>query len=51
MHAAPWFWFVIVTLLAWGIVGLLQKLSTTHISAESALIWLVVRYVLLEPAF
>lgn len=51
MHAAPWFWFVVVTLLAWGIVGLLQKLSTNHISAESALIWLVVGYVLLEPAF
>ena len=51
MHAAPWFWFVVVTLLAWGIVGLLQKLSTNHISAESTLIWLVVGYLLLEPAF
>ena len=51
MHAAPWFWFAVVTLLAWGIVGLLQKLSTNHISAESTLIWLVVGYVLLEPAF
>jgi len=51
VHFAPWFWFAVVTLLAWGIVGLLQKLSTNHISAESALIWLVVGYVLLEPAF
>lgn len=51
MHFAPWFWFAVITLLAWGIVGLLQKLSTNNISAESALIWLVVGYVLLEPAF
>jgi transporter family protein len=33
----------------WGIVGLLQKLSTNYISAESALIWLVVGYGLLLP--
>lgn len=51
MHVAPWFWFAVATLLAWGIVGLLQKLSTNHISAESTLIWLVVGYLLLEPAF
>ena len=51
MHLAPWFWFAVVTLISWGIVGLFQKLSTNHISAESALIWLVVGYVLLEPAF
>jgi transporter family protein len=51
VHFAPWFWFAVITLLSWGIVGLLQKLSTNHISAESTLIWLVVGYVLLEPAF
>jgi transporter family protein len=33
----------------WGGVGLLQKLSTNYISAESALIWLVVGYALLLP--
>jgi transporter family protein len=37
-------------LLAWGVVGLLQKLSTNYISAESSLIWLVAGYLLLEPA-
>jgi transporter family protein len=35
--------------LTWGIVGLLQKLSTNYISAESSLIWLVVGFILLEP--
>ena len=49
LHVAPWFWFAAVTLVAWGIVGLLQKLSTNYISAESSLIWLVVGFLLLEP--
>ncbi len=49
MHVPPWFWYAVVTLLAWGIVGLLQKLSTNYISAESSLIWLVVGFLLLEP--
>ena len=50
-HVAPWFWFAVVTLVSWGIVGLLQKLSTNYISAESSLIWLVVGFLLLEPLF
>ncbi len=49
MHVAPWFWYATVTLVSWGVVGLLQKLSTNFISAESALIWLVVGFLLLEP--
>ena len=46
MHVPPWFWYAVVTLVAWGIVGLLQKLSTNYISAESSLIWLVVGFLL-----
>jgi bacterial/archaeal transporter family protein len=42
---------VAIVLISWGIVGLLQKLSTNYISAESALIWLVVGYFLLVPFF
>jgi bacterial/archaeal transporter family protein len=49
MHIAPWFWFAVVTLLSWGVVGLLQKLSTNYISAESSLIWLVAGFLILEP--
>ena len=49
LHVAPWFWFAVITLVAWGIVGLLQKLSTNYISAESSLIWLVVGFMLLQP--
>jgi len=49
VHLAPWFWFAVVVLLAWGVVGLLQKLSTNYISAESSLIWLGAGFLLLEP--
>jgi len=44
-----WFWLAIIALFAWGAAGLLQKLSTNHVSAESALIWLVAGFLLLEP--
>lgn len=49
MHLAPWFWFAAAVLVSWGIVGLLQKLSTNYLSAEWALIWLVVGFLLLVP--
>jgi transporter family protein len=51
MHLPPWFWFAAVVLITWGVVGLLQKLSTNCISAESALIWLVVGFLILAPVF
>ena len=51
MHLPPWFWFAVITLLSWGIVGILQKLSTNYISAESSLIWLLVGFGVLEPFF
>jgi transporter family protein len=49
MQIPPWVWFAAVVLVSWGIVGLLQKLSTNYLSAESALIWLVVGFLLMEP--
>jgi bacterial/archaeal transporter family protein len=49
MHLPPWLWYSVLVLVAWGVVGLLQKLSTNYISAESSLIWLVVGFLLLEP--
>jgi transporter family protein len=50
MHLPPWFWFAVVVLISWGIVGLLQKLSTNYLPADSALIWLVVGFIILQPA-
>ena len=49
MHLPPWFWLAAIVLISWGIVGILQKLSTNYISAESSLIWLVVGFFLLQP--
>ena len=49
MHLPPWFWFGLITLITWGIVGLLQKLSTNYLSAEWALVWLAVGFFILEP--
>ncbi|MGH9451624.1 MAG: EamA family transporter [Terriglobia bacterium] len=51
MHLPHWFFFAALVLFSWGIVGLLQKLSTNRVSAESALIWLVVGFFLLTPVF
>lgn len=51
MHLAPWVLYSAITVLAWGVVGLLQKLSTNHLSAESSLIWLVVGFLAIEPLF
>jgi len=51
MHFPPWFGYAAVVLISWGVVGLLQKLSTNYVSAESALIWLVVGFLLLTPVF
>jgi bacterial/archaeal transporter family protein len=48
-HLPPWFWFAVITTVSWGIVGLLQKLSTNLISAESSLIWLGAGFLLLQP--
>ena len=49
MHVPPWFWYAAVVLVSWGVVGLLQKLSTNHLSAEWAMIWLVVGFCLMLP--
>jgi len=49
MHLPPWFWFGLVTLISWGVVGLFQKLSTNYLSAEWALVWLAIGFFILEP--
>lgn len=51
MHIPLWLWYSMLTLIAWGVVGILQKLSTNYISAESSLIWLVVGFLVIEPLF
>jgi transporter family protein len=49
MHVAPWLLFTILALSCFGVVGLLQKLATNLMSAESSLVWLIVGFLTLEP--
>lgn len=49
MHLPPWFPLALVVLVSWGVVGLLQKLSTNYLSAETAFVWLVVGFFALDP--
>jgi transporter family protein len=46
---APWLLYTMLALACFGIVGFLQKLSTDRVSAESALVWLIVGFGLLLP--
>jgi transporter family protein len=46
---APWLLYTILALACFGIVGFLQKVSTDRVSAESALVWLIVGFMLLLP--
>jgi len=48
-HWPAWLWPAAVVLVTWGLVGLLQKLSTNYLPAESAFVWLLFGYFLLEP--
>lgn len=51
MHLPAWFLYSLVVLVTWGLVGLLQKLSTNEISADAVLVWLVVGFMLMTPVF
>lgn len=49
MLSASWLLLTIAALICFGVVGLLQKMSTDLVSAESSLVWLTVGSLLLEP--
>jgi transporter family protein len=44
-----WMTLSLVAVVLWGIVGLLQKITTNHISADAVLIWDRVGYLILLP--
>ena len=46
---AEWVTFSLAAVVFWGIMGLLQKLTTNYISADSVLIWDRVGYLVLLP--
>jgi uncharacterized membrane protein len=51
MNQPLWFWYTLLVILAWGVVGIFQKLTTKYISAESTLIWQTVGFMLMIPLF
>jgi transporter family protein len=46
-----WYLPSAAVLLAWGVVGIFQKLATNHISAESTMIWQTLGFCLFLPFF
>ena len=46
---SDWMFFSLIAVALWGVVGLLQKLGTNRISADSLLVWLMAGYLLLLP--
>ena len=47
----PWLLYAVMAMICFGAVGLLQKLSTNHLSADSALTWLIAGFLFFLPAF
>ena len=46
---AHWLWLALIAVALWGVVGLLQKVTTNHISADAVLIWDRIGYVVILP--
>ena len=44
-----WVIFALIVLVAWGVVGIFQKVATDRISSESTLFWMIASFVALEP--
>jgi len=45
----PWFAYAMVVLVAWGVVGVFQKIASSRISPESALVWQSLAFLLYLP--
>ena len=44
-----WLFYALITVVCWGVVGLLQKLGTNRISSRSVLIWVLVGFLVMIP--
>jgi len=44
-----WMFYALVAVLLYGLTGLLQKMSTNHISASASVVWCTVGYLMLLP--
>ena len=46
-----WLIFALLSALAWGFVGFLQKISVSRLSASALVVWVVVGLILVQPLF
>ncbi len=44
-----WMFYSLIAVALWGGVGLLQKMGTNRVSADSLLVWMMAGYVILLP--
>ena len=42
---SPWLLFALVPMVLWGVCGLMQKMSTDHISARTSAIWFLLAFI------
>ena len=43
--ASPWLLVALAAVVLWGVTGLMQKMSTNHISAQSSAIWFLAAFI------
>lgn len=51
MTMAPWLGFALLAVVLWGVVGLLQKIGASRLTAHSLVIWVTVGYAIALPIF
>jgi bacterial/archaeal transporter family protein len=49
MHSLTWLWLSALVLLSWGVLGVLQKMATNHITPQTAMMWAAAGFMLLQP--
>ncbi len=49
MNGSLWMSLAILALLSWGAVGVFQKMAVDRIGVQTALVWVAVGFMLLQP--
>jgi transporter family protein len=49
MHTYLWLGFCVIVVMSWGVLGVFEKLASNLLAPESALIWVALGFMLLQP--
>lgn len=49
MHSYMWLLLCLVVVMSWGVLGVFEKLASNYLTPESALIWVAIGFMLLQP--